>query len=197
MLRFSMLKSGFSLAALTLALTSLSSLTAQASHIFFTDVSANGVALDPDNAVVTTDAAGNIKFFVRAFGSKDNLNLTFTQNSGTNSLVLASQTFAIPSSSFPVGFAPYPAGTANEYTFVRAFNGTFTGTLFGDIPTSAPDYIAPGESPKTATQNTHTFSFSVRPAATPEPGSLALLVGLGVSGAGFLARRRQRARQAV
>lgn len=30
-------------------------------------------------------------------------------------------------------------------------------------------------------------------AATPEPGSIALLVGMGISGAGFLARRRRRA----
>ena len=32
------------------------------------------------------------------------------------------------------------------------------------------------------------------PAVTPEPGSMALLVGMGVTGAGFLARRRKQAR---
>lgn len=62
MFRSSMLRTSLSLAALTLALTSLSGLSAQASHIFFTDVSANGVALDPDNAVVTADGLGNVTF---------------------------------------------------------------------------------------------------------------------------------------
>ena len=35
------------------------------------------------------------------------------------------------------------------------------------------------------------------PAAVPEPGSVALVVGLGISGAGFLARRRKQARPAA
>ena len=35
------------------------------------------------------------------------------------------------------------------------------------------------------------------PAATPEPDSLALLIGLGASGAGFLARSRRRARKTL
>ena len=37
----------------------------------------------------------------------------------------------------------------------------------------------------------------VTPAAVPEPGSVALLAGMGLSGAGFLARRRKNARQSV
>ena len=36
-------------------------------------------------------------------------------------------------------------------------------------------------------------SVNVSPAAVPEPGSVALLVGLGITGAGFLARRRKNA----
>jgi len=34
---------------------------------------------------------------------------------------------------------------------------------------------------------------SAGPAATPEPGSVALLVGMGISGAGLLTRRRKQA----
>lgn len=120
------------------------------------------------------------------------MNLNFTQNSGTNSLTLAPQSFVIPGTTpFPAGNAPYPVGTPDTFTFVRAFNGTFTGSLFGDIPVSTPDYIAPGENPGTATQDTHTFNFTVTPAAVPEPGSIALLVGMGVTGAAFLRRRKQ------
>lgn len=35
------------------------------------------------------------------------------------------------------------------------------------------------------------------PLSTPEPGSIALLAGMGLSGAGFLARRRKNARKAA
>ncbi len=46
-----------------------------------------------------------------------------------------------------------------------------------------------------AGQFSYGFRFGV--AAVPEPGSVALLVGLSASGAGFLARRRRRMRQAI
>ena len=39
--------------------------------------------------------------------------------------------------------------------------------------------------------NFGSFSFRVQTNAVPEPGSVALLVGMGVSGAGFLVRRRR------
>ena len=38
---------------------------------------------------------------------------------------------------------------------------------------------------------------SVGVASTPEPGSVALLVGMGVTGAGCLTRRRRKARKAA
>ena len=41
------------------------------------------------------------------------------------------------------------------------------------------------------------FRVTVTPAATPEPGSIALLVGMSISGAGFLIRRRRNANEAV
>lgn len=37
----------------------------------------------------------------------------------------------------------------------------------------------------------------ITPAAVPEPGSLAMFVGLGISGVGFLSRRRKQARKAA
>ena len=36
------------------------------------------------------------------------------------------------------------------------------------------------------------FTLSTSPAAVPEPGSIALLVGMGITGAGFLARKRRK-----
>ena len=40
-------------------------------------------------------------------------------------------------------------------------------------------------------------NFQFTPASTPEPGSIALLVGMSISGAGFLIRRRRNANEAV
>ena len=42
-----------------------------------------------------------------------------------------------------------------------------------------------------------TLNGSVTPVAVPEPGSVALLVGMGTMGAGFLTRRRNQARKAA
>lgn len=47
-----------------------------------------------------------------------------------------------------------------------------------------------GTASGSALQNVSGFTFGP-PAAVPEPGSVALLVGLGISGIGFLARRRK------
>lgn len=46
---------------------------------------------------------------------------------------------------------------------------------------------------------TQVYSLAITPVAStvPEPGSLALLVGMGLTGVGFLARRRKNARQAT
>ena len=44
----------------------------------------------------------------------------------------------------------------------------------------------------------YTFqTFYTPTSSVPEPGTLALLAGMGLSGAGFLARRRKNARQAA
>jgi hypothetical protein len=173
-----------------------SSTAAHASHIFFTDVTANGVPLDPNPlSPITASPSGDVTFFARGFGSPDTLDFSFTQVSGTNSTILAPQSFPITPSAFPAGTAPYPAGTPIEFTWVQNFNGTFTGTLFGDIPSSFPDYISPGESTFTAGSDSHTFAFSVTPAVpTPEPASFALW-SIGAIGMAIGAARRKRRAQ--
>lgn len=169
-----------------------------ASHIFFTDVTANGVPLDPDPLLpITASPSGDVTFFARAFGSPGTLNFSFTQLLGANSTVLSPQSFPIPASAFPPGNSPYPGGTPNEFTWVQNFNGTFTGTLIGTIPGSFPNYISTGQNPFTAGGTDHTFSFSVVPAIpTPEPASIALW-GMGAIGMAIGAARRKRRQQAV
>ena len=57
--------------------------------------------------------------------------------------------------------------------------------------------LTPGTYTYTLPNDTVTVLIGVAPQATPEPGSLALLAGMGLSGVGFLARRRKNARKAV
>lgn len=78
------------------------------------------------------------------------------------------------------GFSFSVNGTGNDGSLVNVY---YTGS---DYTEGSPD-VDFGSF--TAT--------NVNAAAVPEPGSVALLVGLGISGAGFLARRRKQARKAA
>jgi len=171
----------------------LAAAPAQASHVFFSDVTANGVALDPNpGSPILANLAGNVVFNVRTFGSADTLLLTFNQTGGTNTLALNIQSVPIPATSLPTGPAPYSSGGTLS-TFTLALNGTFTGTLYARTAGSSPDYIAPGQTRGSANQTGHTFTFSVRqpdPVAVPEPASLAVVCVGALAGLGYAYRRR-------
>ena len=62
-----------------------------------------------------------------------------------------------------------------------------SGTEIGGSTLAAPTNVL------TSSGSYYSAMAFITPAATPEPGSLALLVGLGVTGAGFLVRRRKQA----
>ena len=68
-----------------------------------------------------------------------------------------------------------------------------------DVPASQTVVVVANSVGGTTAPIGHTYAatgaFTIT--ATPEPGSIALLVGMGVSGAGFLARRRHSARRAA
>ncbi len=111
---------------------------------------------------------------------------------------------------------------SNGYTFntgnlVLTTGSVYAALLSGTSPYTGPAVVGP---PDAYTGGTIVYSSSItstfidvsasigRPAdlafrasfssaAVPEPGSVALLVGLGVSGAGLLVRRRQRVRKAA
>lgn len=82
--------------------------------------------------------------------------------------------FANPETSFVTNWTPFSFGfTPSVSSAVLRLNGQVG---------SDSDYIVD-----------NVAIASAGPAATPEPGSVALLVGMGISGAGLLMRRRKQA----
>ena len=77
------------------------------------------------------------------------------------------------------------AGTTVGTTFWKSFSFNFTPTV------ASTSVLIQGSSASIGTF-IGLDSVSLAPTATPEPGSMALLMGMGLSGAAFFARRRRK-----
>jgi hypothetical protein len=104
----------------------------------------------------------------------------------TNALVGSSMTVTIN------GGTPF----ANTLPVAPTFNMQFFGFESGAQDITSVTLFSPG-SVSFAIDNFVFPAGGTPPPPVPEPGSVALLIGMGLSGAGFLARRRRNARQAV
>jgi hypothetical protein len=118
---------------------------------------------------------------------------------GANSEVL---TVALPTGTTSVGFN-FGAFASTAFTFTLSTGNVFV--LTGGTSATTPPTFAGFVSAAPLTSLTISAvdgapqidRFSFGTAAVPEPGSIALLVGMGLSSAGFLARRRKQARKAA
>ncbi len=106
---------------------------------------------------------------------------------------------ALPTGGASVFFTGTPAATSNVFSTI---------SLGPEVLTFSGGSLAPGGvgtftyTMVTPDQAISPFTFTLRETpitttAVPEPGSVALLVGMGVMGAGFLTRRRKAASKAV
>ena len=77
------------------------------------------------------------------------------------------------------GAVPPTANPRSAYGSVELM-GTFTTLTFNAVTS---DFTGPDGG---------SFTLSAAPTAVPEPGSIALLLGMGVTGAGFLRKRRRK-----
>ena len=80
------------------------------------------------------------------------------------------------------------------------FNSNALNTYFGpNVNSQTISNALPQNYNASSTAGSLAFNFAATssPAAVPEPGSLALLAGMGLTGAGFLARRRKNACKAA
>ncbi len=91
-------------------------------------------------------------------------------------------------------FIPTAGTQINDYVFngLTTYGGATSFTV-GTVPITVTQYSVADD-----TTGTLTLQLGAVPASVPEPGSVALLTGIGVAGASFLSRRRrQSARKTV
>ena len=155
---------------------------ASASHIYFSNVAINGVALDSvngeTNPLFTVNQGGTLQFTVDGDGSGgDFINVSINGFGG-----MSPNNFSF---AFNGGFASF----SQTLTFNTL--GSFSGSAFIDIPSSFPDYRAPDGNNGGDTR-TLGFRVDVVDANTgvPEPASWAMLIaGFGLVGASMRRRR--------
>ena len=161
----------------------LAAAPASASHIFFTDVRIDGVALDSTvgltNPVFNIGQGGTLTFSLSGTGDGgDTIDASF---SGVPGMTPTSVSF------------PF-AGDNVNFSQLLTFNtlGSFQGSVLVDIPSSSPDYIDPSGG---AFDDGKSFNFRVNVnainSAVPEPGTWAMML-LGFGGMGVAMRRTRR-----
>lgn len=157
------------------------------------DLSTTGVAV----SALSSNFAGNV-------GANDtvvyNGALTFT-TTNTLGAGTAKQFDLIVNLTTPFLYNP---GAGNLLLDIRNFSAGFTGFVDAASDSSASPQIRLNFVDNSTTTPTGLVQsagavtqFTFQSASVPEPGSVALLVGMGISGAGFLVRRRRGAGKAV
>jgi len=179
------MKQAFKVLLVAAAVTS--SLSAQASHIFATNPSINGVALESVGGFIhlTINAVegDDLVVLLGIFGSAGSWSINFSRTSGSITL-----------SNFGLNSAAAAPGSPNYYTFTQDLlaAGTWTGFLEPVSQESCPSYryangvLGGGGCGSPSESIPFTLNVAAASSAVPVPGSLAL-VGLGLLG--FAARR--------
>jgi hypothetical protein len=159
----------------------LFSMSAEASHVFFSPVSINGVVLEDASGFtdpnIVINVGDSVTFKTTLTGSVDGP-FTFSFNAGPGS------TLSIADVSLPTGPTPY------DVTYTVTFNsaGVFDGSIFANHDASTPDYNIPGGGQTDS--RTYPFQITVQgTTSVPEPSAM-LLFGAGAIGLAALRRRR-------
>lgn len=179
----------YSNAALTVlslfSLSTLAAVTAQAQVTLVLD-NPNQTIAAPGTGSITVNFTGTVSF-AAGYSSSNGGTLFVAYNASSSNYVLTQF------NSLDLNLANN-GGSVSGLLFTATVSSTTSPDYYGyQAFTLNPAYYSAnatndgGATNSTAFSN---FSVTVTPAVTPEPGSAALLVGMGVTGAGFLARRR-------
>lgn len=156
--------------------------TAQASHIFSTNITIDGTPVAAGNAftdpVINALVGVPITFSFDLFGDADTFNVSFFDGGGSTLPVPANASFAYNGTG--------TLATPVVFSFTRTFGavGLFNGILIPDFPVSFPDYLFPGGGQTSEPQIPFTIQVSANNGSVPEPATMALacLGGLGLIG---------------
>lgn len=158
---------------------------------------APGVTYTPTNpdsfSGIFSSNTNNLGFNTTSGGSQ---HLRFSSADNTNNAAVFS--FAAPINSFGACFTgidsvatsiTFNDGSSHSFNLPSTSNGGVQFFGFTDINSAISSITLTGNSSDVFGVDDVRFT---TPAAVPEPGSIALLVGMGVTGAGFVSRRRKR-----
>lgn len=169
-------------------------------------VTVNGVTNNQDIAFALSNGSNPISFtaaplsptFSAYGGSDGDLGLFFSSTNTSYDPSSAARTpdllVARATDGSTAFFIPTAGTSINDYVFngLTTYSGAASFTV-GTVPITVTQYSVADD-----TTGTLTLQLGAVPASVPEPGSVALLAGIGVAGARFLSRRRrQSVRKAV
>jgi hypothetical protein len=181
----------FTVAAFAVALAASQ---AQASHVWMTDFTINGIALDSSSGFTDPTfnvlAGEDLTFKFGVYGSSDTVTFTFVADGGS--------TLAAPAPFSFVYSGGDPSSSPEYFTFTRSFAtpGVFDGRLRANLNGSSPDYVLHSSSQVDGVD----LPFRVNVAsAVPEPASLALMTlgGFGMAAGAWRRKRKGAAAQAA
>jgi len=153
-----------------------------------------GIALDLPSGSSTLSFAQEFVTPISSYGGTDgDLGLFFSSSNASYDPASGARTPDLLVSRVTDGstdfFFPTAGTTINDYVFSGATTyGGATSFTLGSTPISVTSFGVDDNGFGTFTIQNGLSG----PASTPEPGSVALLLGLGVTGAGFAVRRRNR-----
>jgi hypothetical protein len=156
-------------------------------------ITGNQHSISPDGALMGYNYTGSVAIFNGSTNGSDTLMQDNSHPFQVNSIDIANnQTQASRPGGVTVTFTgQVDGGGTVTKSFTHAANDSLTTVAFDSSFANLDSFTINQTSPYNQFDNV-VINRPTGPAATPEPGSVAMLVGMGITGVGFAARRKRR-----